>query len=171
MKEKLDADKWLDIGLLEAEKADFFETEGGFLGLRYGETEYARVGIKRLLPFHSPHEFLCVVDHEQKEIGILRDLNTLSPSQAEMVQKEANKRYYCPDITQILSTKDKMGYLYMDVMLGGVQKTIAIKDMSRNIRFTEPQVLIFDVDGNRYTIPDVRKLDVKSYHKLELYLF
>ena len=35
---------------------------------------------------------------------------------------------------------------------------------------SENGVVLTDVDGNRFIIKDVLKLDAKSYHKIELYL-
>ena len=44
-------------------------------------------------------------------------------------------------------------------------------DTYRNTaKISEERVVLTDVDGNRYEIPDVFALDRKSYRKIELYL-
>ena len=38
------------------------------------------------------------------------------------------------------------------------------------IRISDTYLVINDISGNRYVIPDVTALDRKSYRKIELYL-
>ena len=38
------------------------------------------------------------------------------------------------------------------------------------IHIDDKRVIILDVDGNRFEIPDVSALDRRSYRKIELYL-
>ena len=40
----------------------------------------------------------------------------------------------------------------------------------RMARIDEKRVIITDIDGNRYDIPDVSALDKKSFRRIELYL-
>ena len=76
-----------------------------------------------------------------------------------------------------MSVQDKLGYVYMEMRLKNKQdkeykKNCAIKDVSRNIRMLSPtSVIIFDVDGNRYIVSDVAKLNRQSMRKLDAYLF
>ena len=161
-----------DIGLLETANAEFFASAGGFLGLRYKGETHMRVTLRRVLPFKLPDEYISVADKEGKEIGILRCLDELSETQASLVCDELEKHYYSPCIRAIKSVKDKMGYVYLELQLEGTEKTVAVKDVSKNIRlYDETKVTIFDVDGNRYRIEDITKLDAKSLHRLEAYLF
>jgi hypothetical protein len=52
------------------------------------------------------------------------------------------------------------------------KKNCTIKDVSRNIRMlSDTSVIIFDVDGNRYIVEDVKRLSRKSMRKLDAYLF
>ena len=79
-------------------------------------------------------------------------------------------------IVEIKSVKDKLGYVYMEVTIRGEGRTYdlncAVKDVNKNIRMLdEDRLIIFDVDGNRYLVESLSKLDPKSVKRLEPYLF
>ncbi|MDR2505028.1 MAG: DUF1854 domain-containing protein [Oscillospiraceae bacterium] len=166
----------IDLGILNPGEATFAATAGGFVKLKLGEKEYPRVQIRRALPLASPEEYLSVADGEGNEICIIRNLSDLSESQREVVMGELNRRYYSPNVLEVLSVKDQLGYVYFGLRIKGagdaIERTCAIKDVNRNIRMTsDDSVILFDVDGNRYIIPSLKALSAKSRKRLEPYLF
>ena len=166
-----------EIGILDTTKAEFFVTEGGFTGLLYDGNEYRHITLRRALPILQPMEYISVADRENKEIGILRSLDTLSELQRAIVANELNARYYSPEVLEVVSVKDKLGYVYMELKIRSKDgssciKNCAVKDVSKNIRMLdERSLIIFDVDGNRYIICDVAKLDKNSVKRLDPYIF
>ncbi len=166
----------IDIGLLDLEKAKFFVTPGGFLGLKYGDKEYLRVTLRRALPVGKPMEYISVADQDNKEIGMISSVHELSETQRDIVNAELNTRYYCPIICEVKSVKDKLGYVYFELTLSRdgqrYEKTCTVKDISKNIRtLSDDRLILFDVDGNRYIVPALHGLDKKSQRRLEPYLF
>jgi len=168
----------MDLGILDIKDLTFYTAEGGFTGLKHKDKDYRHIILRRIMPIEHPMEYISIADHDNKEIGILRDVNTLAADQRKIVETELDNRYYSPQVMEVLSVQDKLGYVYMEMKLKNKQnkiynKSCAIKDVSRNIR-TLPQsnsVLIFDVDGNRYTIPKIDDMDKHSLKKLDAYLF
>jgi len=58
------------------------------------------------------------------------------------------------------------------VAFGDYKKIFAVKDISRSIKqIDEKCIVITDVDGSRYLIEDVWKIDSKSRRKIEPYLY
>lgn len=170
--EKSNVTEIMDIGILDPKEMQFFLSDNGFVGLKYLDKEYIRVVLSRTLPFEKLEEYISVVDTENKEIGILRNIEDLSAEQALIVRNELAKRYYCPAVLEILSIKEKMGYVYFDIRIQGGTRTFAVKDVSRNIRQLESgSIIIFDVDGNRFIIPNYSDLDAKSMKRIDSYLF
>jgi len=166
----------IDIGFLDISQAKFFKTQGGFTGLNYKDKEYKRISLRRALPLGDPRSYISVADPENKEIGIIHNLSDLAEDQMQIVLDELDSRYYCPEVYEILSIKDKLGYVYMEMVIGGksgkTNKTCAVKDVNRNIRMLKgDRLIIFDVDGNRYIVPSLDGLDKKSLKQLEPYLF
>ena len=165
-----------DIGLLDTRETDFYKTDGGFTGLRYKGKTIPRVSFRRALPIGKPDSYISVADDENKEIGIIRDIGDLSHTQRDVVREDLAKRYFCPSVQSVKSVKDKMGYVYMELILTGAgttyEKSCAINDVNRNIRMIDgSRLLIFDVDGNRYIIENIQALDKKSMSRLEPYMF
>ena len=121
--------------------------------------------------------YISVADHENKEIGILKSVTELPESQRIIVVRELDNRYYSPEVLEVVSVQDKLGYVYMEMRLRNKQgkeyvKNCAVKDVSRNIRMlSSTSVIIFDVDGNRYIVSDVANLSRQSMRKLDAYLF
>jgi hypothetical protein len=166
-----------DLGFLEIKEAEFYRGSGGFPGLRYKGEDHAHVILRRIMPQEEPLRYISVADNENKEIGILKDLADLPDAQREVVVRELDNRYYSPEILDVTSVQDKLGYVYIGMKLlnkNGVEytKNCAVKDVSRNIRMlSDTSVIIFDVDGNRYIAPDLSKLSRASMRKLDSYLF
>lgn len=166
----------IDIGLLNLKDAVFYRTEGGFTGLQYAGKDYRRISLRRALPLGDPMRYISVADHENKEIGIITDVSALKGEARAIVLEELERRYYSPTVREIKSVKDKLGYVYMELVLEGQagrsEKTCAVKDVNKNIRMlSEDRLIIFDVDGNRYMVESLKALDKKSLKRLEPYLF
>ncbi len=166
----------IDIGLLDVGKTNFYTTKGGFTALKYEDTDYGRVTLRRALPSSNPMSYISVANKENKEIGILKSVFDLNPEQQKIIINELNKRYYCPQVYEIKSVKEKLGYVYFEFLIGHDNvryvKNCAVKDVSRNIRMLgDKELLIFDVDGNRYAVKSLEALDKKSIKRLEPFLF
>ena len=166
----------VDIGWLDLEKAVFYEGGGGFTGLCYGGKEYKRIQLRRAMPDRNPSEFISVADHDNKEIGMIHSLTELRDDQLKIVSDELNRRYYCPEILEVKSVRDKLGYVYMEmeVLAGGEkhERNAAVNDVNKNIRMLgSNRLIIFDVDGNRFLVNNLDKLDRKSLRRLEPYMF
>jgi len=170
-------DTQVDLGMIDLPSVEFYSTEGGFVGMKYKGEDYPHIVLRRIMPIQQPLNYISIADSEDKEIGILQAVDDLSESQKAIVIKELDNRYYSPEVLEVHSVQDKLGYVYIEMRLKNKQnkeytKSCAIKDVSRNIRMlSQTSVIIFDVDGNRYIIPDVAKLNRQSMRKLDAYLF
>ena len=123
----------VDIGWLDLAKAEFYAGAGGFTGLRYGDADYKRIQLRRAMPVRHPSEYISVADHENKEIGMLRALADLADGQLRIVSDELDRRYYCPEIKSVKSVRDKLGYVYMELVVfaGGEthERSAAVNDI------------------------------------------
>ena len=167
----------MDLGIMDLKEAQFYLTEGGFAGLRYKGEDYKHIVLRRIMPIDQPLHYISVADQDNKEIAIIKAVADLEDTQREIVERELDNRYYSPQVLDIMSVKDKLGYVYMEMRLRNKQgkeydKSCAIKDVSRNIRMlSNNSVIIFDVDGNRYVVSDLGALNKQSLRRLDAYLF
>ena len=167
----------MDLGIIDVSQAKFYASEGGFPGLTYKGEDYKHVVLRRIMPMQEPFNYISVADPDNKEIGILKSINELDDNQKHVVIAELDNRYYSPEVVEVISVQDKLGYVYMELRLKNKQgkeyvKNCAVKDVSRNIRMLgDTSCIIFDVDGNRYIVSELSKIGKKSLRKLDAYLF
>ena len=169
------------ITYLTPENTVFRTTEGGFVSMEIiGGAFYPRVNMYRIFPFRAPNEYISVRDPNDKEenfrlknveVGIIRDLSIFDSQQAEIINTELARRYFLPEITEVTDVKEEYGYCYWKV-----------ETDAGNIRFTSRSgnnvlipkggynIIVIDVDGNRYEIKDYSKLNNKVQKIIESYL-
>lgn len=139
-----------------------------------GETEtkeYDRIFLHRSFPFDHPESYISVQDTDKNEIGMISDLAVFPQETADLMRRELERKYYAPVLTSIRSVKDKYGYAYCTATTAEGEITFTLKDAARSfLKVDKNRVVITDVDGNRYDIPDLSALDKNSYKKIELYL-
>ena len=135
------------------------------------EVHYARVILKRAFPFDMPWQHIAVLDGNEREIGMIADLDLFNADSASLLRGELERIYYTPKIRRIISMKERYGFSYWQVVTDDGEVSFTVQDTFRNLlRIGEDRVAIFDVDGNRFEIESLLILDRKSYKKIELYL-
>ena len=160
----------------------FYRNPQGFLALEKfpsgegcpegGGVNYPRVQLRRALPFTDPTRWVCVADMDDNELALIEDIQAMGDHQRDLVCSELDLRYYYPVVTEIKSIKEKMGTYYFEVSIGGHEKNAAVKDISKNLRMLGGgTVVLTDVDGNRFMIPDVYAVKKKILRRLEAYLY
>lgn len=184
-------DNYLDLAevtYLTAENSRFYVTKNGFpameavLPKRSDDLEaevdktpvkqdFGRVYFHRCFPFETPDEYISVLDKDGREYGLILKLADLPEEAREIVRSELDRKYLCPTVTRIKSLKDKLDFSFWTVETDRGELNFSTHDTYRNIaRVGNGMLIITDVDGNRYRIDDVAKLDRKSFKKIELYL-
>ena len=147
-----------------------FCQKNGFLYVTYNGNEQ-RAFLCRQFPFELLWEFISVLDDDQNEIGIVRNVSLFEGDARAMLENELEKRYYSPIVRRISSMKERYGFSYWKVETDEGEMSFTLHDTFKSIiRVGANRVLLMDVNGNRFEIPDVRELDRKSYKKIELYL-
>ncbi len=156
----------------KAEDCVFYRNANGFLGMKTGETDHKRVQLRRALPFSAPDQYICVADMENKELAVLESLDGFDAETRALLEAELGIRYFYPIVTQVKSIKEKMGSYYLDLSIGEYRKTIAVKDIGKNLKqLGNGKLVITDVDGNRYLFLNIYKIQKKSLQMLEPYLY
>ncbi len=154
-----------------------FTEESGFLSLKLPAEEgaeektYSRVFLHRMFPFEEPERYLSVLDSDQNELGIIEDLALFEESTREILRRELRRKYYMQEIRAILRVKDRYGFTYWDVETPEGKVSFTLQDTQRSlVKMSAERLMIIDIDGNRYEITALSRLDRVSYKKIELYL-
>jgi len=184
-------DNFLDLAevtYLTADNSRFYLTKNGFPAMeavlpKFGDDleanedktpikqDFGRVFFHRCFPFETPDEYISVLNGDGREYAMIRDLNQLPEESQTIIRNELNRKYLCPVIEKITSMKEKLDYSFWEVITDKGEMSFSMRDTYRSIaRVGGGMLILTDVDGNRFRINDVSKLDRKSYKKLELYL-
>ena len=172
-KMKAESADLLELRYLTKENAKFERTPGGFVKLTYKDKTYDRVGVYRTFPVTMPDEFISIreADEKAREIGVVENLSVLEKEQADMLREQLGLRYFTPEITKVLDIKNEYGYGYFHVMTTYGECNFTIHNGGNSVvSLTETRIIITDLDGNRFEIPDITKLTTNERKKLDLYI-
>ena len=172
-KMKAESADLLELRYLTKENAKFERTPGGFVKLTYKDKTYDRVGVYRTFPVTMPDEFISIreADEKAREIGVVEKLSALDPEQAKMLKEQLDLRYFTPEITKIFDIKTEYGYGYFHVMTTYGECRFTIHNGGSSvISLTDTRIVINDLDGNRFEVPDIMKLTVAERKKLDLFI-
>lgn len=135
------------------------------------EACYLRVVARRLMPLSNPDSYISLAADEDTEIGILVNPSALTPKSQEILQEELDKRYFTPTIQKVYRVKEQFGIHEWEVETERGRVTFSVRGLNQNIKQVPPaRLFVTDVRGNRYDIPDYRKLDAQSYQQIQRHL-
>ena len=166
----------MQISYLTCKNTAFFKS-GDFLGLKTNvsdnseERTVQRVHLRRMFPFSELFTDISVQDDDGEEIGLISNIADFMPDTAKKLRDELEKTYFVPKIKSIRSLKERFGFSTWKVQTDVGDAEFTLRDTYRSMVFAGGgRIFLVDSDGNRYEIPDVNKLDRKSYKKIELYI-
>lgn len=173
-KMELETQEMLRLRYITKDNAEFARTEGGFVSLKIEEEFYPRVQVFQSFPFTDPDSYISIreADEKAKEIGVIVSLQKdVSEISRQMLEEQLRLRYFTPRIEKVISIKDEYGFAYFDVLTnhGACRFTIHMGGGSV-VNLSDTRLMITDLDGNRFEIPDVTKLSAQELKKLDLFL-
>lgn len=170
-KEEILTEEMLELKFLNGSNASFKATKGGFASLAFEGREYKRVNFRRAFPFSSPDSFISVREcgGKEREIGMIKNLSDFDGETVDLIKKQLDIGYFMPKIIGITKVKEEYGYSYWDVTTdrGGCRFTA---DSNGVVKLSPTRLIISDVDGNRFELPDVTKLSAKELRMIDLYI-
>ncbi len=128
-----------------------------------GEKSYITVKPVWAAPLSRPNAYLSLLDGKGDEIVTLPDPNSLLPDSLKAVQEELRRRYLTATVTQVISAKVEYGATYWRVDSDRGERDFVTQSLQENaIWLSDRHLLLLDVEGNRFEIPDLTALDAKS---------
>lgn len=137
----------------------------------YGGETVRYLTPKRLFPVTGETKYISLLDSEEHEVAIIRDLDTLMKESREAVEKALGEYYFVPKITAIKEITDKFGALKFSVSTDKGNVEFTVKNRHYDIKkLQNERVLIRDSNDNRYEIEDYTLLDKASRKALYQYV-
>jgi len=122
-------------------------------------------------PLSQPKKYLSLLNAKQEEITLVESMSELSQDSRDAVEEELNRRYLTSIIEKIESAKVEFGATYWTVQTHRGTRDLVTQSLQENAQWLgDHHLLLIDVDGNRFEIPNVEKLDQQSKDFLDLIL-
>jgi len=126
---------------------------------------------RKLFPITNPNMYITLLDHEEKEVAFVRDLEELDPASAEALCECFKEYYRIPQITKLISSDERFGALTWKVETDRGIVSFRIRNRHSDIKCLDgKRILVRDTNDNRYEIPDYTVMDPHSRHMLFSYL-
>lgn len=133
------------------------------LRLTTGDRSYPTVKPVWVAPLSHPDKYLSFLDAKDKEILLIPDLDSLDPASQEAVKEELNRRYLTAQILRVVHVKGEWGITYWTVETARGQRDFVTQSLQENVQWlSSVQILMTDVDGNKFEIKDIEAMDPVS---------
>ena len=134
-----------------------------------GDRSYTRVKIVRAAPLSHPDKYISILDVKDEEVYMIPELKSLDEEMRRLVVEELDRRYLTSTIEQVLSIRSEFGTSYWDVATSRGRREFVIQNVAENAQWLgDHRLLLVDVDGNRFEIPNLTELDKKSLSQVEM---
>jgi hypothetical protein len=91
------------------------------------------------------------------------DPSELDAESRRILIEELEVRYFVPEVSEVLSVKEEFGAVTWQVRTDRGEKEIVVRNLKDSVHeLPGNRAMITDVDGARYMIPDIRRLDARS---------
>ncbi|MBP1587835.1 MAG: DUF1854 domain-containing protein [Clostridia bacterium] len=118
---------------------------------------------RRLFPVSGGNKYITLLDKDNKEQAVIRDVDALIPESREIILACLSEYYMIPRILKVLDRTEKFGILKWTVETERGTAEFTIQNRHNDIKiFYDGRVLVRDSNDNRYEIPDYRTLDRHS---------
>jgi hypothetical protein len=114
-------------------------------------------------PLSHPENYLSLMNGKGEEIVTVTNPNDLDNESLVAVREELRRRYLTATVSDILSAKFEYGATYWHVESDRGPREFVTQHLQENaIWLSDDHLLLLDVDGNRFEIPNVSALNIRS---------
>jgi hypothetical protein len=160
----LEHDRESTMGALDPRTIElFFEPKDRLRMTIPGDRSYPIVKPAWAAPLSHPQRYLVLLDGKDQEIVMIEDPRVLSDTSRRAVEEELRRRYLTATITAVEHAKVEFGATYWVVETDRGKREFVTQSLQENaIWLSDRHLLLIDVDGNRFEIPDLSALDSRS---------
>ena len=129
---------------------------------------HENIHLVRAFPLSAPTEMISIRDTENKEYGVILNLDGLEDESRKLADEELDRRYFTPQITKINSLKNDASMWKFDVETTRGHSDFFVRNWRDNAHeLNSGRWQITSDDGGRYEILNLDDLDEKSQILIE----
>ncbi len=148
--------------MMDPRRVKLYRVSSWAVNLTIDDRTYPRVRIVRAAPLSDPDHYIAILTEHGDGICVIRDPVELDEASRQIAQEESQARYLIAVVERIHALRHQSGGAHFEVETDRGRRTFVAKDGAESIRSFGPRLLLVDVDGNRFEIPDVNALDSRS---------
>lgn len=134
----------------------------GALMLAAGERLEGPVRVRRAAPLSDPDRYLSIVDARDDEVAVIRDLADVDGDTRALVRDALARAYPVQALRRLTSLRTENGVACLGAETDAGSCTILVPDAYEQVRQFGQRVVISDVEGHRFEIADLGRLDRRS---------
>jgi len=139
----------------------------GRLHAQIDEAEPVIVRLVRTRPRTAPDGELVALDVKKREVWLWTGLDAMDPASRVVAMAALAERYHEPVITHFDFIQSRFGVWQVSTQTTAGPRRFALRNPERTVEtMSDGRVLLRDVNGNRYVIPDSAALDSHSRDEL-----
>lgn len=147
------------------------DSRGGLILVNRDGVRSESVVPVRPFPISGPPELIILCGADGRELLCLDDFGQLPAKQREMIVAELAHREFMPAVTRIERVYADTDPSEWRIETDHGQTSFLMNDGDTDVRRLGPnRILLVDIHGIRYLIPDVRQLDAASRRILDRYM-
>lgn len=114
-------------------------------------------------PLSHPNHNLALLNVKGDEIVLVENPDDLPAESLAAVKQELHRRYLTATVSSIVHAKVEYGATYWSVETDRGARDFVTQQLQENaIWLSDSHLLLLDVDGNRFEIPDTNGMDDRS---------
>jgi hypothetical protein len=131
--------------------------------------QYRDVLPVRMFPITDPDGFLSICDRQGRELFCIRSMADVPAQLRPILQEELNRTMFTPVIRRIRSSVPFGDHVRLIITTDRGETDITV-DTEEIYRLTGDRILLKDIHGIRFLIPDWHALNSHSRRILDIYL-
>lgn len=159
---------------LTRENCRFIPATDGSLTMIFNKHTYEHTELVETFPFTDRYAFISVRDPAQrdKELGMIEQLHEAFDSETvAIIKKHLDLRYHMPVIEKFVQVKESGGFTHFTVQTDCGETQFSLKANSSCITaLTQTRLIIQDLEGKRFEIPDKDRLTAKELKRLDVFM-
>ena len=159
-----------EVGAIDPTKVRLFRGPQGVLRCTIdGQKSVLRAKVVRAFPITEDSRWINVLDAKNKEVCLIEDPTQLDPESQRLVEEALDSFYRIATIERINSIKQEYRTMFWDVLTDRGRRDFVVKWSVETVHWRAAnELLLVDIDTNRFHIPDVTKLDKHSLKQLSV---
>ena len=134
-----------------------------------GVKSVLRAKVVRAFPISEETHWINVLDAKNKEVCLIEDPTQLDADSLRLVEEELGRFYRVANIEHIYSIKQEYRTMFWNVLTDRGQRDFVVKWGADTVQWRAAnELLLVDIDTNRFRVPDVTRLDKHSLKQLKI---